>query len=370
MEKIQHKKLEEVKNKVKFEAVVPEELFEAKRAQIFTEMAKNVKIAGFRPGKAPKAEVEKQIAYNVYIETINRVIPEVALEVLKVENLSPISTLNYDLLEPEKDEKGIKFTFEFLKQPEIDPSKLSKLKVEKKETTVTDEEVDDVIKNLIRSSLPREKWEKFIIKSEKTAKKSAKKDDSDETSSEVEQPEGLENIELSDELIKELGYEDEKDLAGTRAKVKETLIGLKEEQSQGEYTSRLIEEALKVADFEVPHEYVHKEMEEREEQFKKRLRDLKLNEEVYLRTQGKTMEDLRHEWHQQSEIDLATDLLLINLAVKEKRIPTDEEVMAEIEKLDDASKKYYSEPKNQDYLKTALTRNNGLKRLLELNEKK
>ena len=43
--------------------------------------------------------------------------------------------------------------------------------------------------------------------------------------------------------------------------------------------------AVNAADFEVPHEYVHKEMEEREEQFKKRLKDLKLDAEVYLKTQ-------------------------------------------------------------------------------------
>ncbi len=358
MEKINYKKLEEKKNKVKFEAVVPEDLFEKRRSELFKQMSKSVKIPGFRPGMAPKAEIEKQIAYNVYIETINKVLPEVAIEVLKLEKLNPISTLNYDIPEVDKNEKGIKFTFEFLRQPDIDVSKLTKLKVEKKEEKVTDEEVIEVIKNLVKSSLPREKWEKNIVKTEKKASKDSNKEESEQ-----------EDIELTDDLIKELGYEDEKDLAGAKAKVKETLISLKEEQSQGEYTNSLVMAAVNAADFEVPHEYVHKEMEEREEQFKKRLKDLKLDAEVYLKTQGKTIEELREEWHKQSELDLATDLLLINLAVKEKRIPTDEEVEQEISKLDDASKKYYSVESNREYLKTALTRNNGLKRLVELNEK-
>jgi len=138
MEKINYKKLEEKKNKVKFEAVVPEDLFEKRRSELFKQMSKSVKIPGFRPGMAPKAEIEKQIAYNVYIETINKVLPEVAIEVLKLEKLNPISTLNYDIPEVDKNEKGIKFTFAFLRQPDIDVSKLTKLKVEKKEEKVTD----------------------------------------------------------------------------------------------------------------------------------------------------------------------------------------------------------------------------------------
>ncbi len=346
---LEYKKLTQVKNRVKYQASIKKEELDREHKAFITKLGRDVKVPGFRPGKAPQAEIEKAVGYNAYIEAINSLLPKTALEILKKESLNPISSLdyNFDDNKDSKDDKTLVFTFEFLTQPDIDVSKFKKIKVKKEEVKVTDKDINDTIQSLIKTSLPREKWEKHIKKDSKDSE-----------------------LEITEELIKDVGFEDAKSLKEFQVKVRESLENVKNEQAQNKYVATIVEEALKLSDFEVPHEYVHREMEHREGEFKKRIDELKLNMEVYLRSQNKTIESLREEWHKQSELDLSTDLLLINISVKEKLIPTDKEADEEISKLDKESQEYYKVEANRDYLKTALSRNKGLLRLVDIVEGK
>lgn len=347
---LEYKKLSHVKNRVKFSATIKKDLLEKERLDFVKKLGKDVKIPGFRPGKAPVVEIEKAVGYKAYIEAINSILPKTAIEVLEKEKLNPISTLDYNFDEEKKDkDDNITFTFEFLIQPEIDTSRFKKIKVKKEEVKVTDKDINETIQSLIKTSLPREKWEKYIKKEE------GSKD---------------ENLDISEDLIKDIGYEDAKTLKEFKDKVRESLENVKSDQAQNKYVSTIVEEALKLSDFEVPHEYIHREVEYRESEFKKRIGELKLNMDVYLRSQNKTIEDIRSEWHKQSETDLATDLLLVNISVKENLVPSEKEVDEEIKKLDKESQEYYKNENNRSYLKTGLSRNKGLAKLIDIVEGK
>jgi len=268
------------------------------------------------------------------------------------DELSPISHLHYDLKELDK-EKGVIFTFEVVTQPVINPDDFKKIKVEEPSLEIKDKEIEDVIKNMVRNNVPEEKITFKEAKKEKAA------DDKSE-------PE-LRDFDLTDDLVKELKYEDSKTLAELQNNVKETLISLKKQQSETEYTNKVLEEAVKVAGFHVPHEMVDEQVEGLEEDFKARLKQIKLSLENYIQTQGTTIEDMRNHWAADAQARIASDLMLVNLAVKDGLVATEAEVEAEIEKMEDKTlRARYKNQSNKDYLRTIMTRERGLARLIDI----
>ncbi len=357
-----YKKLENEKNRYKFEVKVDYKEFESEREKTLNDLAKTVKIAGFRPGKAPKEAVEKEVGYKAYLDTVNKILPKAAIEVVEKENLNPLSSFNYDLKNLDKD-KDVIFTFEFFNQPDIKAEDFKKIKVKYNEPKIAEGEVDVVIKNIIKSSLPKEKWEKSIKKVKKTSK--TKESEKDKESKQDE------DIEVTDELVKEIGYEDAKTYEEMKKNVEETLNRIKTEEADNEFASHVVEEAIKIADFGIPEELVEHEAEHKEEHFKERLRELKLDQNMYLKTQNTSLDDLRKTWKEEALNNLKSDLLLINLAVSENLTPSDEEVEKEIEKIEDPNLKerYKNNENNKNYLKTSITRVNGLKKLIEIAKK-
>lgn len=350
MSKFDYKQLEKDKNKFKFEVKTTKEAFDEEYETIFKEESKNVKIAGFRPGMAPRAEIEKRIASDVLNKTVNSLLPKITFEILVQENINPISGVQYDLKNINAD-SSIDYEFTVVNSPEINVSELAKIKVEHKAEEVKDEEIEMVIRNIIQTTLPEADWKKPREKKEGE-----------------EEPANANDFEVTDELVKKLGYEEETTYEGLKAKVRETLARVKEEQSENEYAQKVLKEAVKVADFIIPEDMVEDEVHHREHHFIERLENLKLDADSYLKTQNKTMEDVKNEWREEIKQTAGVDILAINLAKQEKLVPTEEEIEAEIEQIEDEITKirYKSDEGLRDQMRTVLTRNKGVKKLVDL----
>jgi FKBP-type peptidyl-prolyl cis-trans isomerase (trigger factor) len=354
MEGLEYKQIEKSKNKYVYEVTISREKFESTREGISKNLAKSVRIQGFRPGKAPKNLLDKEVSSKSLTESINALLPEAALEVIQKEGLNPISSLNYDL--KTFDETGdIIFTFTLINQPDVNSADFKNIKVEQKTSTVEDAEIELVIKNIIKSSLPREKWEKNILPHV-------------HSEGEEHDPNHIhDDITITDDLIEQIGYEEEKTFDGMKLKVKETLEKLKKEEADNEFASKVITEAIRIADFEVPQDFIDREVHAKYHQFEERLKQLKLDKDSYIKTQGTSMEELEKQWREQSKMDIAADLLLVNMAVKENLTPSDDEVESEIQNIRDPKvREQYQQEQNKNYLRTMLTRNKGLKKLLEI----
>ncbi|MEO6729540.1 MAG: trigger factor [Candidatus Dojkabacteria bacterium] len=358
-DKFTYKKKDQKKNNFTYEVVVSADHQKEVQDKVYKELSKDVKVAGFRPGKAPKDMIEGKIAMEVLNETVNRILPDVSYEILNTEKFNPLSRLEYNFKEFNKD-GGLTFEFSFANSPEIKVSDLKKIKVTKKVEPVTDAEVDLVIRNIIQSTLPKEKWSKEEKKDDE------KKTDEKELATSNKQPET--KFEITDEMVADLGYEDEKTLVGLKKKVLDSLQEVKDNQAEEEFTGKVLEEAMKVVDFEVPHSLIHDEIHNREHAFLERLKNINLDLEAYLKTQNKTMEQIHDEWHKDIEKGAFGDILAINLAVQEKLIPTEEEMEEEINKVEDKvlQVQYRGNPQMRDQLRTFLTRNKGIKKLLEV----
>lgn len=342
---------EKVKNKIKIEVKLDFAEYEKYEQDAIKRLAKSVKVAGFRPGKAPADMVQSQVASKAMNNAINSMLPHMAEHILSDEKMNPIAPIDYDLKELDK-EKGVIFEMEFYNHPEIKAEQFKSLKVEEKDSKVEDEEVMEVIRNMISSNLPK----KEVEESDSKNKDVSKEDKKDEA------------FEVTDEMVTELKYDGETTLDGLKSKVKEALGNMKKEQFENAFTSEVIEEALKVADFELPQSMIEESAMRSEEDFKARLSKIKLDIDSYLKTQNTTLEEQRERWMEDAKKQIMMDLLLINLSVSENLTPTEEEVDAEVEKMQDEKLKaqYNNNPSNKNYLRTLMARERGIAKLLEI----
>lgn len=365
-----HKLLEKKSNVYTFEVKVTKEYQKEIEEKVFNKLASNVKVPGFRPGKAPKDAIGARIANDVLNETMNTLLPEVAYEVLVEEKLNPLSKIKYDLKEI-SDGGEIVFTFTFHNSPEIKTEELKKIKAEFKNLEVTDSEVDVVIRNIIQTSLPREKWDKDYKPGDEKEEVKVEHDhvhDENGHHPDHDKVPEVKSFEITDDLIKELGYEDEKTYSGMKVRVKESLQGLKDEQVENEFANKVMDEAMKVVTFEVPDDLIHEELHKREDSFLSRLKKINLDIDSYLATQNKTMDQIKKEWEEDIKKGMYADILAINIAVAEDLIPSEEELDAEADKVEDKTLQvqYKGNSRMRDQFRTYLTRNRGLKKLLDI----
>jgi trigger factor len=136
-----------------------EELVHAKQHEL-QEQAKNVKVTGFRPGKAPLSVVEKQLDQNqLQASVINHAINDFYGEAVDKEGVRP---LNQPEVEIGKfvpyTELEFTATFEFM--PEIKLGDYKKIKKTLPKAAVTAKDIDDVIENLRTKSAVKEDSDK------------------------------------------------------------------------------------------------------------------------------------------------------------------------------------------------------------------
>lgn len=104
-----------------------------------------ISIPGFRKGKVPRQIVEKMYGKEVFYEdAANMLIQEVYAEALDECEEDIVSSPKIDVTQIEAGKPFI-FTAEVALKPEVKLGKYKGVKVEKADTTVTDEEVDEVI---------------------------------------------------------------------------------------------------------------------------------------------------------------------------------------------------------------------------------
>ena len=124
----------------------------------FQKANKKAKIAGFRPGKAPKEIYVKHYGMeSLYYEASNKAI-EVAYEKMFEEN-SDLEIVTQPILDiTDIGESGAEFKFTVTLKPEVVLGKYKDLKTKKEEVEITEEEIEDSIKAM------RERYKENVIK--------------------------------------------------------------------------------------------------------------------------------------------------------------------------------------------------------------
>ncbi len=126
---------------------VPPEVVEAEVARISQRYARAAKLPGFRPGKAPVHVVRRRFREEILHDVAHDLVPRVVGDALRDRGVLPVDTPKVRDLQLEEG-KPLTFTAAIETAPPVDPGDLSTLSVQRTETTVTEEDVDQALSRL------------------------------------------------------------------------------------------------------------------------------------------------------------------------------------------------------------------------------
>ncbi len=136
--------------KKKYQVVIEHKDFEEKVEQKLNDVAKNVKLPGFRPGKAPKEMLKQKYRTSVMGEALDEIVREAADQIVKDNKLKLALRPNISITKFDEG-KDIEFDVEAETLPEIKVGDFSEIKVEKLMAEVPAEEVEKALQYIVSS---------------------------------------------------------------------------------------------------------------------------------------------------------------------------------------------------------------------------
>lgn len=303
---------------------IDNKLFVARKDKVFNRLTKDMKITGFRPGKAPKAMLEARLGADLYERTLNELLPEVTYEYLSDEKIDFLGRINYEVTKV-SDAEGVEYKITFVKYPEIKLPNFSKIKTEEEKVTLTDEEVEVELDKIFKLKSEQSTGEDKKAKDKKTGK-------------------------VTDEQVKSLGLG-----LSTVSELKDLLRKQLESQKKNIAVTKRIQEAIDKAialtKIEAPKSLLALEVSRKEHDYTHRIEHLGLSLDDFLKSQSTTLEDLRKTWEEEARKQIQTDLLLFEIAKANKLKVTNEEVNAEISVItDEKLKQQYDNFEGRNYI--------------------
>jgi trigger factor len=135
-----------VKKKINVE-IAPETVAKEMEKAI-ADVAKKARIAGFRPGKAPKAIVEKHYGEEVRNEVVQRLVTESYLRALQENNLNPVDVPHIENVSSLAKGSALTFTATVEVRPNIELGTYEGIEVKEQSLAVTDDELNQTLDRL------------------------------------------------------------------------------------------------------------------------------------------------------------------------------------------------------------------------------
>jgi trigger factor len=370
-------------NKVKLSVEVTESELEAAIDDAFKRIAREVRIPGFRPGKAPRRILEARLGADVARqEALREALPEWYAQAVTENNVDVIAPPEIDITSGQDDGQPIAFDAVVEVRPKINVAGYRSLRVPVPSPVVADEDVDAQVERLrgqfgeLRTvDRPAEDGDHVTIDIagsvhdepidgltaddylyevgsasivEEIDEHLRGANVGDVLVFDAEHPDPDEEHPISFRLlvkeVKEKVLPDLDDEWANEASEFETVEALREDfrtrlgavkrvQAQLSLRQGVIDELVKLVDDEPPAPLVESELDRRARDLVHRLNHQGASVEQYLMATGKTGEDLTNELREQALSAVKADLALRAVIEAEGITASDEEVDAEIERL-------------------------------------
>lgn len=299
-------------SKIEITGKIPVEKYLPIRPKAVRDILAAVELPGFRKGHVTESLfISKYGEFPILEEMADRVLREAVAHILAHEDIDPIGTPNIEITKLAKD-NPIEFKITVHTYPSVtlpnyvDIAKEHNLK--KTSISITEKDVADTILNIRKSRVPRD---------QEVAVADADKE---------------ENLPLYDDaFVRSLG--NFTDVSDFEEKLK---IGIKEEKTQIENQKKrvaLLETLVQETDLETPDILVESELEKMFAQFESDIRQMGSTMDAYLAHIKKTKEDLARDWKGDAEKRAKLELILHEIAKKEKIAPAKEVVEKEVSHL-------------------------------------
>ncbi len=311
--------------------------------QTLNRMAQDVEIAGFRKGQAPLNMVEGQLGQRLADEVLKTAMPNLLIQALQGSAIVPIDYPKYDLLVPFVKGQQVQFKATVTNRPEVKVGDYKVIKTSRPEKkVVTADEVKKVIDDLFNrwqvrqpaGTQPLGGSQPTDITTPSTGGGSINFNGSNPVQAPTVTPSTptLPN----DEFARAMGANNLMDLNN---KVKKDLEDNANYNNELDYEEAILQEVEKITSVELPEVLIQDELNRMLVSLQRRVADMGLLLEDYLKNQGKSLEQIKTEWRPQAEKNVRMELGLAEIARHENVSITDEELQAEIDKIQDAKVK-------------------------------
>jgi trigger factor len=373
---------------VELEIAIDRDELDAARERAFRQLVKNVRIPGFRPGKAPRKIFEAQYGTaGIEERAMDAVVPEAYSKALQENDLEPVERPQMELL-PQEEGQPLRLRATVYVRPQFELGDYKGVELDAPPATVADDEVESALERLRKDSSTLISVDRPVALGDNptidyegkidgvpfdggTAQQQPTEIDADrfipgfadgivgmsagETKDvEARFPDDYSNADLAgkaavftvtvhENKIAELpGLDDAfaKRVAGDEA----TVSSLREDMrrriethrrvtQRRELTGKLMEKLLAAVDFPLPAVLVDREAESLFGEAKSYIERAGVAWAAYLEEQGKTEEQLRDEYRAEGEKRVKTSLLIEAIAKAENIAATEADVEAEIGQL-------------------------------------
>lgn len=292
-----------------------EELQKA-RAKAFTEIQKNVVLDGFRKGNAPeKMIVEKFGELYILGEGAEIIVDATYPKILGEHKLNTIGQPQVSIIKlaPENP-LTFKITVALMPKAELPEYKeiAKKVVAGKKEVSVEDKEIDEAVEDIRKHKAHEEMHQKGIPHTEGDEK-------------------ALVLPEVNDEFAKSLG--NFASVEEFKTKLKENILEEKKLKENQRVRLEIVEKIIEKTKVGIPAVLVESELEKLVNQFKGDISQYGMKPEDYLLSIKKTEDDLRKEWTPEAEKRAKMNVILAEIAIKEKLEANKEAVEAQAAEL-------------------------------------
>lgn len=385
--------LEKLENNIaKLRIEVDPEKFEEGMKYSYNKNKSRINIQGFRKGKVPRKVIEAQYGPEVfYDDAINFVIPDAYSDAIKELKLDVVSRPSIDVEKVAKNE-GLVFVAEVAVKPEVTLGEYKGIEIEKVETEVKDEDIENEIKNVQNknarlitvSDRPIQNGDIVTIDFEgfidEVAFEGGKGEDydleigshtfidnfeeqligknlADDVDVKVTFPESYGKEELSNKEatfkveIKDIKYkelpevDDEfaKDVSEFdtldeyKADIKSKLLERKQNQALQEKETKAVRKVIENSIIDIPEMMIDEQSEQMVRDYSQRLKSQGLPLDMYLNYIGQTEDEFKNSFNQQSEFNIKSRYVLEAIAEKENFEVKEEDIEKE---LDEIAKRY------------------------------
>ena len=384
-------------NKVRLDVDVPPETVRRGVEAKIRELGRQVRVPGFRPGKAPRRVIENRLGRDyIYMEALQEELPVWYSRAVVEADLRPIDQPEIHFDEPLDEEEGFKFSATVAVRPEATLGEYKGLEVPRREVEVTDEEVDEQLEQM-RSQFatlaavegrPVEDGDFVILdfRGERMATgEPLEGGEAEDYMLEVGRGEFLPDFEenvvgmaagerkqfgvtfpadyaeeslrgqavlfhvhvkeikerdlppIDDEFAKEAS--EFESLDELRAAVKEQIEQAAKQRIEGEFRGRVLDAAAEGAEVEVPDVMAHEKAHEMVQSFERSIRAQGMEPEQYYQLAGSSHADFEERVKPDAEDTVKKELVLDAVATAEGITADEDEVMHEIGHLTENSER-------------------------------
>lgn len=313
--------------------------------QTLQRMAADVELSGFRKGQAPMSLAEQQLGTRLQDEVLKTAMPNFLIEALKGTDIFPIDYPQYQLIFFTKGNQ-LQFKATVTNRPKVTVGDYKAIKADRPAIKpVTEEEVQKAVDDLFKRWKTRQP---SIAQNQNTVGGQSGSISFQQSGNPAVQDNGAPN----DEFAKAMGALSLTDL---KTKIKKDLESNVTYNNELDYEENILQEVEKITAVELPDILIQDELNRMLVSLQRRVADMGLLLEDYLKGQGKSLEQIKNEWKPQAEKNVRMELGLAEIARMENVTISDQELQAEVDKIQDARvKKQFETQEPRLHLRHAL----------------